>query len=45
MLPERTTTIGDSDPVMQINAFHAMSAVLIIKPEPKQKQTWKDLYF
>lgn len=33
MLPERTTTTGDSLPVTHINAFHIISADVTIMPE------------
>jgi hypothetical protein len=33
MLPESTTTTGDSLPVIQISAFHIMRAEVTIKPE------------
>lgn len=33
MLPERTTTTGDSLPVMHINPFHMISADVTIIPE------------
>jgi hypothetical protein len=33
MLPERTTTTGDSVPVIHINPFHIISAVVTIIPE------------
>lgn len=33
MLPDRTTTTGDSLPVTHINAFHIISADVTIMPE------------
>lgn len=33
MLPDKTTTTGDSLPVMHINAFHIISAEVTIMPE------------
>jgi len=40
MLPERTTTTGDSLPVMHINAFHIINADVTIMPESKHKLPW-----
>lgn len=37
MLPDRTTTTGDSLPVMHINAFHIMRADVTIMPEQINK--------
>jgi len=37
ILPERTTTTGDSLPVMHINAFHIISADVTIMPEAEHK--------
>lgn len=37
MLPERTTTTGDSLPVTHINAFHMIRADATIIPEVKER--------
>lgn len=36
MLPDRTTTTGDSLPVMHINAFHIIRADVTIMPETRK---------
>jgi hypothetical protein len=38
ILPERTTTTGDSLPVMHINAFHIISADVTIIPGAKRRR-------
>lgn len=38
MLPESTTTTGDSLPVIHVNPFHIISADVTIKPEKKKER-------
>lgn len=44
MLPERTTTTGDSLPVMHINAFHIISADVTIIPETVPRPLTYSIY-
>jgi hypothetical protein len=39
MLPERTTTTGDSLPVKHIKAFHIIKAIDTIIPEKQKKKS------